>query len=159
MDTLCRIAIGSDHAGFALKERLKKRLSEAGYECADFGTFNEQSCDYPDFAAAVAHAVVSGQCHLGIVICGTGIGSSIAANKIFGARCALCCNEYMARMARAHNDANILALGARVVGEELAWSIVQTWLTTPFSGDERHRRRLAKIAALETGRAKGAGEK
>lgn len=152
MNTPHRIALGSDHAGFALKEGLKRRLTEAGYECLDLGTHSEQPCDYPDFASAVAYAVVSGQCDCGIVICGTGIGSSIAANKIPGARCALCGNEYMARMARAHNDANILALGARVIGEELAWSIVQTWLTTPFSGDERHRRRLAKIAALEKGR-------
>lgn len=144
-----RIAIGSDHAGFALKERLKERLIAAGFDCRDFGTYNDQPCDYPDFATAVAQAVVKGESDIGIVICGTGIGSSIAANKIPGARCALCWNEYTARMARAHNDANLLALGARVVGEELAWAIVQAWLETSFSGEERHRRRVEKIAALE----------
>ncbi|MFN4179663.1 MAG: ribose 5-phosphate isomerase B [Armatimonadota bacterium] len=144
-----RIALGSDHAGFPLKEWLKGKLEEAGYECYDFGTHNPQSCDYPDFSAAVAHAVASGQFDTGIVICGTGIGSSIAANKIPGVRCALCWNEYTARMARSHNDANVLALGARVIGSELAWEIVKVWLETPFSGEERHKRRLGKISALE----------
>ncbi|MFA0734319.1 MAG: hypothetical protein OGMRLDGQ_000819 [Candidatus Fervidibacter sp.] len=145
-----RIALGSDHAGFELKEWLKTKLLEAGYECHDFGTDSNQSCDYPDFSFAVAQAVVSGQCDTGIVICGTGVGSSIAANKVRGARCALCWNEYTARMARSHNDANILALGARVIGMELAWEIVKVWLETPFSGEERHRRRLEKISALES---------
>ncbi|GBC97541.1 Ribose-5-phosphate isomerase B [bacterium HR17] len=143
------IGLASDHAGFSLKEWLKTRLAQAGYQCVDFGTHDTQPCDYPDFAAAVAHAVVNGQCDVGIVICGTGIGSAIAANKVPGARCALCWNEYTARMARAHNDANLLALGARVIGEELAWSIVQAWLQTSFSGEERHRRRISKIVALE----------
>ncbi len=146
---LCRIAVGSDHAGFVLKERLKERLIAAGFDCRDFGTYDDQPCDYPDFAAVVAQAVVNGECAFGIIIGGSGNGEAIAANKIPGARCALCWNEYTARMARAHNDANILALGARVVGEELAWSIVQAWLETPFSGEERHRRRIEKIAALE----------
>jgi len=144
-----KIALGSDHAGFPLKEWLKERLKEAGYEYHDFGTYSPQSCDYPDFSAAVAYAVVSGEFDTGIVICGTGIGSSIAANKVPGARCALCWNEYTARMARTHNDANVLALGARVIGNELAWEIVKVWLETPFSGEERHRRRLEKISALE----------
>lgn len=144
-----RIALGSDHAGFELKEWLKKRLIEAGYECVDFGTYNPQSCDYPDFSLAVAKAVISGKCDTGIVICGTGIGSSIAANKVTGARCALCWNEYTARTARNHNDANILALGARVIGAELAWEIVKVWLETPFSREERHKRRLEKIATFE----------
>ncbi|MCS7185405.1 MAG: ribose 5-phosphate isomerase B [Armatimonadetes bacterium] len=145
-----RIALGSDHAGFELKEWLKERLEEAGYECQDFGTHVPQSCDYPDFSVAVAHAVASGEFDTGIVICGTGIGSSIAANKIPGIRCALCWNEYTARMARTHNDANVLALGARVIGNELAWEIVKVWLETPFSGEERHRRRLEKISTLES---------
>lgn len=144
-----RIALGSDHAGFPLKEWLKGKLEEAGYECYDFGTHDPQSCDYPDFSAAVAYAVASGQFDTGIVICGTGIGSSIAANKVSGVRCALCWNEYTARMARSHNDANVLALGARVIGPELAWEIVKVWLETPFSGEERHKRRLGKISALE----------
>ncbi|MCS7263756.1 MAG: ribose 5-phosphate isomerase B [Armatimonadetes bacterium] len=146
---LLKIALGSDHAGFELKEWLKRRLTEEGYECFDFGTDSTQSCDYPDFSFAVANAVVSGRCQTGIVICGTGIGSSIAANKVRGARCALCWNEYTARMARNHNDANILALGARVIGLELAWEIVKVWLETPFSGQERHKRRLNKISAFE----------
>ncbi|MGQ9462121.1 MAG: ribose 5-phosphate isomerase B [Candidatus Fervidibacter sp.] len=144
------IALGSDHAGFELKEWLKVKLEEAGYECHDFGTYSPQSCDYPDFSAAVARAVASGQCDTGIVICGTGIGSSIAANKVPGVRCALCWNEYTARMARYHNDANILALGARVIGMELAWEIVKVWLETPFSNEERHRRRLEKVSVLES---------
>ena len=145
-----RIAIGSDHAGFELKEWLKAKLVEAGYECQDFGTNSPQSCDYPDFSFAVAQAVVSGQCDTGILVCGTGIGTSIAANKVRGARCALCWNEYTARMARSHNDANILALGARVIGMELAWEIVKVWLETPFSGEERHCRRLKKISQMES---------
>ncbi|MCS7191562.1 MAG: ribose 5-phosphate isomerase B [Armatimonadetes bacterium] len=144
-----RIALGSDHAGFELKEWLKNLLTEKGYECLDFGTNNPKPCDYPDFSSAVAHAVASKECDTGIVICGTGIGSSIAANKVFGVRCALCWNEYTARMARSHNDANVLALGARVIGFELAWEIVKVWLETPFSEDERHKRRLEKISALE----------
>lgn len=144
-----RIAIGSDHAGFNLKERLKERLREAGFDCLDLGTYSREFCDYPDFAVAVAKTVASGECDLGIVICGTGIGSSIAANKVSGIRCALCWNEYTAKMSRAHNDANVLALGERVIGEELAWSIVWAWLSTPFGGEEHHRRRLDKIEALE----------
>lgn len=144
-----RIALGSDHAGFALKEWLKKRLEEAGYKCHDFGTYSPQPCDYPDFSTAVAYAVASGEFDTGIVICGTGIGSSIVANKIPKVRCALCWNEYTARMARTHNDANVLALGARVIGNELAWEIVKVWLETPFSNEERHRQRLEKISALE----------
>lgn len=145
-----RIAIGSDHAGFELKNWLITKLVEAGYQCQDFGTHSPQPCDYPDFSVAVARAVVSEQCDTGIVICGTGIGSSIAANKVRGVRCALCWNEYTARMARSHNDANILALGARVIGPELAWEIVKAWLGTPFSGEERHRRRLEKIKLFES---------
>jgi len=145
-----RIALGSDHAGFELKEWLKAKLVEAGYECQDFGTDSPQPCDYPDFSFAVAQAVVSGQCDTGILVCGTGIGTSIAANKVRGARCALCWNEYTARLARSHNDANILALGARIIGMELAWEIVKVWLETPFSDEERHRRRLEKISVLES---------
>ncbi len=149
-----KIALGSDHAGFELKERLKRRLVEEGYQCIDFGTDNPQSCDYPDFSFAVANAVASGKCDTGIVICGTGIGSSIAANKVQGVRCALCWNEYTARMARHHNDANVLALGARVIGAELAWEIVKVWLETPFSNDERHKRRVGKISAFEVSETK-----
>jgi ribose 5-phosphate isomerase B len=144
-----RIAIGADHAGYELKRYIATKLREEGYECIDYGTHSKESCDYPDVSLNVALSVSKGECDLGILICGTGIGSSIVANKVPGVRCSLCCNEYMAEMARAHNNANVLALGARVVGEELAWSIVKAWLKTPFSNEERHRRRLQKINLIE----------
>ena len=139
------IAIASDHGGYALKQELIARLKERGLEYRDFGTFSEESCDYPDFGEPAARAVVSGECDRGILICGTGIGMSITANKIKGVRCALCGDCYSAELTRRHNDANILALGARVVGEGLALKIVDTFLDTPFSGDERHLRRIRKI--------------
>ncbi len=144
-----RIIIGADHGGFRLKEAVKRHLLALGHEMHDVGTHDgETSVDYPDYALPVARAVVKGEYDYGIVICGTGIGISIAANKVRGARAALCTDPYMARMARAHNDANILALGGRVVGEGLALDIVDAFLAGAYEGG-RHARRVAKIAALE----------
>ncbi len=142
------LAIGSDHGGYALKQIIMKHLEEKGIEYKDFGAFSEESCDYPDYGEAVGRAVASGECERGIVICGTGIGISLAANKVRGVRCALCGDCYSAEMARAHNDANMLALGARVLGEGLALKIVDTFLETGFLGG-RHARRVAKIMAIE----------
>ncbi len=139
------IAIGSDHGGFDLKKAVMKHLSDRGLEYKDFGTYSEDSCDYPEFGRAVALAVASGECERGIAICGTGIGISITANKVPGIRAALCGDCFSAEATRQHNDANVLALGARVVGEGLALKIVDTFLDTPFSNDERHKRRIAKI--------------
>ena len=142
------IAIGSDHGGFRLKEEIKNLLTELGREYRDFGTHSPASVDYPDIAASVARAVASGECEMGILICGTGIGISIAANKVRGIRAALCGDEFSAQMAREHNDANILALGERVTGPGLARAIVTKWLTSEFAGG-RHTQRLCKIGALE----------
>lgn len=139
------IAIGSDHGGFALKKEIMKHLDERGLEYRDFGTYTEDSCDYPVYGKAVAHAVANGECDRGILICGTGIGISITANKVPGVRAALCGDCFSAEATRLHNDANILALGARVVGSGLALKIVDTFLDTAFSGDERHVRRINMI--------------
>ncbi len=139
------IAIGSDHGGFALKQEILAHLRSRGLEFKDFGTYTEASCDYPIFAKAVARAVAEGECERGILICGTGIGVSITANKQPGIRCALCGDCFSAKATREHNDANILALGARVVGPGLALLIVDTFLDTPFSNDERHIRRISLI--------------
>ncbi len=139
------LGIGSDHGGFALKQAVMKHLERRGVAYRDFGTYTEASCDYPDFGRAVALAVASGECERGIVICGTGIGISISANKVPGIRAALCGDCFSAEASRSHNDANVLALGARVLGEGLALKIVDTFLDTPFSGEERHMRRIAKI--------------
>ena len=139
------IGIGSDHGGFALKEAIKKHLEERGLEYQDFGTYSSASCDYPVYGRAVAKAVAAGECELGILICGTGIGISIAANKVPGIRAALCSDCFSAEATRQHNNANILALGARVLGEGLALKIVDTFLDTPFSNDERHVRRISMI--------------
>ena len=139
------IALASDHGGFALKQAVKAHLDKRGLAYKDFGTFSEASCDYPDFGRPAALAVASGVCDRGIVICGTGIGISIAANKVPGIRCALCTDCFCAEATRLHNDANMLALGGRVVGEGLALKIVDTFLDTPFSNDERHIRRISKI--------------
>jgi len=143
-----KIAIGSDHAGYDLKELIKNYLSEKGYEVIDKGTYSKESVDYPVFGESVAETVVKGEADRGIVICGTGIGISISANKVRGIRAALCTNEYMARMARKHNDANVLALGARVLGTDLALSIVDAFLTTEFEGG-RHERRVKLIMKIE----------
>ena len=139
------IAIGSDHGGFELKQAIMKHLKERGEEFKDFGTYTPDSCDYPDFGKAVAKAVAAGEYAKGILICGTGIGISISANKVPGIRAALCGDCFSAEATRLHNDANILALGARVVGEGLALKSVDTCLDTPFSNDERHIRRISKI--------------
>ena len=142
------IAIGSDHGGYALKEQIKKHLDELGLAYRDYGTDSEASCDYPIYGEAVARAVAGGEAERGIVICGTGIGISISANKVKGIRAALCGDCYSAEYTRRHNDANVLALGARVLGEGLAEKIVDTFLSTDFEGG-RHARRVALISALE----------
>lgn len=139
------IAIGSDHGGFALKKALMAHLDMRGLDYKDFGTYSEASCDYPVYAKAVAHAVADGECERGILICGTGIGVSMTANKIPGIRAALCGDCFSAEATRLHNDANILCMGARVVGEGLALRIADTFLDTPFSNDERHIRRISQI--------------
>jgi len=143
------IALGADHAGFALKEILKRELVRAGYRVDDGGVHSEEAADYPDISVAVARAVSEGRCERGVLVCGTGIGTQIAANKIRGIRACVCHDCYSARISRAHNDTNILCLGARVIGIELAKELVRVWLAEPFSGEERHVRRLGKIAALE----------
>ena len=140
-------AIGSDHGGYALKQEIMKHLSERGIAYRDYGTYSEESCDYPDYGEAVGRAVASGECERGIVVCGTGIGISIAANKVRGALCGDC---FSAQMAREHNDANVLALGARVLGAGLALKIVDTFLDSSFAGG-RHERRVAKLMAIEGG--------
>ena len=142
------IAIGSDHGGFALKQEIMKHLEERKLEYIDFGTYSSDSCDYPQYGAAVGRAVASGSCERGILICGTGIGISISANKIHGVRAALCGDCFSAEMTRRHNDANIVALGARVVGPGLALKIVDTFLDTEFEGG-RHARRIEQMMALE----------
>ena len=139
------IAIGSDHGGFELKQEIMAHLEKRGLAYKDFGTYTPDSCDYPIYGRAVAKAVASGECDRGIIICGTGIGISITANKIPGIRAALCTDCFCAEATRLHNDANILALGGRVVGPGLALKIVDTFLDTPFSGEERHMRRISMI--------------
>ena len=139
------IALGCDHGGYELKQEIMNHLKEQGLEYKDYGTYSEASCDYPDFAKAVAEAILNGECESGILICGTGIGISIAANRYPGIRAANCTDCFMAEATRAHNDANILALGARVLGGGLALKIVDTFLNTPFSNDERHIRRIENI--------------
>lgn len=146
-----QIAIGSDHGGYLLKEEIKKWLSENSYECEDFGTHSTDSCDYPDTAGAVARAVAATPGRLGIIICGTGIGVSIVANKVKGVRAAHCHDTFSARASREHNDANILTLGERVIGRGLALEIVEVWLKAEFAGG-RHQTRVDKICALEEGR-------
>jgi ribose 5-phosphate isomerase B len=138
------IALGADHGGVALKNRLAKVLVEAGYQLMDFGTDSTESVDYPDFAHAVCAAVAEKRADFGLLVCGTGIGMSIAANRNPAIRCALVHDVTTARLTRAHNDANVLALGARITGEEVALDIANTFLTTPFEGG-RHERRIAKL--------------
>lgn len=144
-----RIAIGCDHGAFALKNKVIEHLEKQGHEVRDFGTYSTESCDYPDFAAAAARAVASGECQRGIVLCTTGIGVSITANKVKGIRCALLSDVMSARLTREHNDTNMMAIGAGVTGEMLALEIVDTWLNTAFSHAERHQRRIDKVMALE----------
>ncbi len=139
------IAIGCDHGGFDLKEKVVKHLEEQGIAYKDCGCYSKASCDYPEFGRAAALAVASGECEKGIVICTTGIGISITANKIAGIRCALCADTLSAKMTRLHNNANMLAMGAGIVGENLAMEIVDTFLGTEFSNEERHQRRINLI--------------
>ncbi|MCR5488419.1 MAG: ribose 5-phosphate isomerase B [Lachnospiraceae bacterium] len=139
------LAIGCDHGGFALKQILMEHLKERGIEYKDYGCYDEQSCDYPEYGRAVGKAVAGGECDRGVVICTTGIGISIAANRIPGVRAALCTNGLMAKMTRLHNDANVLALGANIVGPGLAIEILDVFLDTEFSGGERHVRRVKGI--------------
>ena len=142
------IAIASDHGGYALKEHIKAYLTAKGLTCQDFGTDSPQSCDYPIFGRAAAEAVASGQCEKGIVICTTGIGISITANKVKGIRCALCSEPLSAELCRRHNDANMLALGAGIIGHNLAERIVDTFLSAEFEGG-RHARRVGLISDME----------
>lgn len=144
-----KIAIGCDHGALELKNAVIAHLKEQGHEIVNFGTDTLHSCDYPDFAVPAAQAVASGQCDRGIVLCTTGIGVSIAANKVKGVRCALLSDVMSARMTREHNNTNMMAIGAGVVGQMLALEIVDTWLGTEFSGQERHQRRIDKVMALE----------
>lgn len=144
------IAIACDHSAVELKEEVKKLLTERGYDYEDFGTDSTASCHYPIYGARAARAVASGRCDRGIVICGTGIGMSMVANKVNGIRCALCSDTFSARMTRVHNDSNMLALGARVIGVELAKEIVNAWLDAEFEGG-RHQVRLDMMTAIENG--------
>ena len=144
-----KIAIGCDHGAYTLKKTIVSFLEKKGYTVKDFGCFNPGSCDYPDFCGAAAKAVASGECQKGIVLCTTGIGASITANKVRGIRCALLSDVLSARLTREHNDTNMMALGAGIVGENLALEIVQVWLNTEFSNEERHKKRIQKVMALE----------
>jgi ribose 5-phosphate isomerase B len=140
-----KIVIGNDHSAVELKNIIKAHLEEKGYEVMNVGTDTSDSCDYPVYGEKVGRAVASGEADLGIAICGTGVGISLAANKVKGIRCALCSDPLSAKMTRLHNDANMLAMGAGIVGENLALEIVETFLNTPFSGEERHSRRISLI--------------
>ena len=139
------IALGCDHGGYELMQEVKAFLEKKGYEYKDFGCYSTDAVDYPEYGRAAAEAVASGECASGIIICGTGIGISIAANKVPGIRCALCSDCFSAAATKEHNNANMLAMGARVLGAGLALKIVDTFLSTPFSNDERHIRRIEKI--------------
>ena len=145
-----KMAIACDHSALELKEEVKALLAGRGIECEDFGTYTTDSCHYPIYGARAAQAVADGRCDLGIVICGTGIGISMAANKVKGIRCALCSDTFSAKMTRVHNNSNMLALGARVIGVELAKEIVNAWLDAEFEGG-RHQVRIDMITALENG--------
>lgn len=145
-----RIAIGADHAGFPLNERVIAELRTAGHEIVDFGTHDgSQPDDYPDYAKRVGEAIQQGEVDIGILICGSGVGAAVAANKLRGIRAALCSDTYSARQSREHDDCNLLCLGARVVGVELAMELVRAFVAARFSGEERHRRRLRKIEEME----------
>lgn len=139
------VAIGSDHGGYDLKQKVIAHLEERGIDCKDMGCHGKESCDYPVYGRAVAETVASGECGKGIVICTTGIGISITANKVPGVRCALCADTFSARMTRLHNDANVLAMGGGILGDNLAMEIVDTFLDTDFSGEEKHCRRIRAI--------------
>lgn len=142
------IALGSDHAGFAMKEKMKAVIEELGLEFKDYGCFDENSVDYPVIAKAVCSAIKNGECEKGILICGTGVGMSIAANKVKGIRASLCGDTFSAKFTRLHNDSNVLCMGARVIGEDIAAEIIKTYLTTEFEGG-RHARRVNLITEIE----------
>jgi ribose 5-phosphate isomerase B len=144
-----KIAIGADHGGYPLNERVIAELSEAGHDVIDFGTHDSAPVDYPDYAKQVGEAVQTGAAEIGILICGSGVGAAVAANKLRGIRAALCGDTYSAHQSREHDDCNVLCLGARVTGVELALDIVCAFVAARFTGAERHRRRLAKVQALE----------
>ena len=148
-----RIAIGADHGGYPLNEKVIEELTRAGHQITDFGTHDGSiPDDYPDYAKLVGEAVQNGVAEIGILICGSGVGAAVAANKLYGIRAALCGDTYSAHQSREHDDCNVLCLGARVVGVELALDIVRSFVVAKFTGEERHRRRLAKVQALETNR-------
>ena len=140
------VALAADHAGFALKEELRSELAKLGVKCLDLGTNSTDSVDYPDFGRAVAEALADGRVDRGVIVCGTGIGVSIAANRVNGVRAAVCHDATTARLAREHNDANVLALGARIVGVEVAKDCLQAFLSASFDGGERHQRRVDKLS-------------
>ena len=142
------IALASDHVGLELKKKLMTLLDEKGLTYHDYGTYTNERCDYPVYGSKAARAVASGECECGILICGTGVGISLSANKIHGIRCVVCSEPYSAKLSRQHNNTNMLALGARVVGDELARMIVNVWLETPFEGG-RHQRRIDQLTELE----------
>ena len=144
-----KIAVACDHGAYEYKEMIKEMLLSQGHEVVDFGTDSTASMDYPDTALPCAMAVASGECERGIVMCGTGIGVSITANKVKGIRCALCSDPLSARLTREHNDSNMLAFGQRIIGSEMAKEIVNVWLGTPFSNGERHIQRIRKVMAIE----------
>ncbi len=144
-----KIAIGADHGGYPLNERVIDELRAAGHDLIDFGTHDSTPVDYPDYAKQVGEAVQDGSAEIGILICGSGVGAAVAANKIRGIRAALCSDTYSAHQSREHDDCNVLCLGARVVGVELALEIVRAFVAARFTGEERHVRRLAKVAAIE----------
>ena len=150
MEQNITIALGCDHGGYELKEELKTHLEEMGIACQDFGCHSTDSCDYPEFAQKAAQAVASGQCSFGVVVCTTGIGVSICANKVKGVRCALCHEPWTAQMTRRHNNSNMLALGAGVTGPKLAVEILEAFLTSEFEGG-RHQRRVDQMMAIEEG--------
>jgi ribose 5-phosphate isomerase B len=151
---MMKIALGTDHAGYEYKERIKKYLAEKGYEVKDFGTYSSEACDYPDFIYPAALAVSRGECDRAIVMGGSGNGETMVANKVPGVRCAVCWTEEIARLSRAHNDANVMSIGARFVSIELVFKMLDVWLTTPFDGG-RHAKRVEKMMALETQPAPG----
>lgn len=144
-----KIAVGSDHAGYYIKNQLRDMLRSSGHEVIDFGADNDQSSDYPDYAELVSGAVLRNDVERGVLVCGTGVGMSIAANKIHGIRAASCSEPVSATLSRSHNDANVVCLGERIVGPEMANEIVRAFIATPFSNSDRHRRRIEKISGLD----------
>lgn len=149
-EKLAKVALGADHAGYPLKVQVLEYLKKKGYEVEDFGTFSDEAVDYPDFAQKVGEAVSSGKADVGIVLCGSGVGASVAANKIPGVRAALCHDTFSAHQGREDDDTNVLCMGARVIGSNLAFEVLESFLNARFSGLERHQRRLDKVLAIES---------